>query len=139
MLLMLSRCPLGLKKLKTLFTSSIMFSATSFGYENYSPHPEYKTSETFTWYNIPIWGWILIALPIMGVVAICLALAAWKIIAQLARYDSFDTSEQSSQSVTQPRYKCPLCIKKIRRSSWKNHRQKCAKIQLKNKVRMAHF
>merc|ERR1711997_1152322 len=67
------------------------------GYESSFP-PEYKTSETFTWYNIPIWGWILIALPIMGIIAICVALAAWKIIAQLARYDTYESTAPSGGS-----------------------------------------
>jgi len=47
---------------------------------NYASPPEYKTSETFVLYNIPIWGWFLIALPIMGVVIICLALTVWNLL-----------------------------------------------------------
>ena len=113
-----------------------------YGYENFPP--EYKTSETFTWYNIPIWGWILIALPIMGIIAICVALAAWKVIAQLARYDTYEStsgssvanSSRNSSSSSNSRNNsstgkilCPLCVKKISERSWKSgrHRQKCAR------------
>lgn len=115
-----------------------------YGYENFPP--EYKTSETFTWYNIPIWGWILIALPIMGIIAICVALAAWKIIAQLARYDTYEStapsggsplatnssrnsSSSSSRNSSTGKILCPLCVKKISERSWKSgrHRQKCAR------------
>ena len=116
-----------------------------YGYENFPP--EYKTSETFTWYNIPIWGWILIALPIMGIIAICVALAAWKIIAQLARYDTYEStapsggsplatnssrnssSSGSSRNSSTGKILCPLCVKKISERSWKSgrHRQKCAR------------
>ena len=132
--------------LKILRSSSILFTATTKkaavygGYESSFP-PEYKTSETFTWYNIPIWGWILIALPIMGIIAICVALAAWKIIAQLARYETYESSSNSSSSNTSPRNSsnsssrnnskilCPLCVKKVSERSWKSgrHRQKCAR------------
>lgn len=124
--------------LQRAFNNLRYFSAsTVYGYEAYSPHPEYKTSETFTWYNIPIWGWILIALPIMGVIAICMALAAWKIIAQLSRYESsFEDMEASSEGQqrstarrTNNKILCPLCVKKISCRSWKSgrHRQKCAR------------
>ena len=125
------------KSLKSfLIYSYFYFTAAVFGYENgygVSP-PEYKTSETFTWYNIPIWGWILIALPIMGIIAICVALAAWKIISQIARYETYESSRDnytsssrnSSQNV---KILCPLCVKKISQRSWKSgrHRQKCAR------------
>ena len=125
-------------------SSSILFTATTKkaavygGYESSFP-PEYKTSETFTWYNIPIWGWILIALPIMGIIAICVALAAWKIIAQLARYDTYESSSSGSATNNSSRGSssrnnsgkilCPLCVKKISERSWKSgrHRQKCAR------------
>lgn len=109
------------------------FTAAVFGYaEGYGGHPEYKTSETFTWYNIPIWGWILIALPIMGVVAICVALAAWKIIAKLTRYESNDNSFRQNESNSSSRNKkvlCPLCVKRVNERSWRNgrHRTKCAR------------
>ena len=62
-----------------------VFTEAVFG--NYASPPEYKTSETFVLYNIPIWGWFLIALPIMGVVIICLALTVWKIIVYVTKFD----------------------------------------------------
>ena len=106
-------------------------TAAVFGYaEGYAGHPEYKTSETFTWYNIPIWGWILIALPIMGVIAICVALAAWKIIAQLTRYETTDPDLRAEQSNSRnKKVLCPLCVKRVNERSWRNgrHRTKCAR------------
>lgn len=88
---------------------------------NYAAPPEYKTSETFVLYNIPIWGWFLIALPIMGVVIVCFALAVWKIIVYVTKFDN--------RPRTDPKVLCPLCVKKIKEHAWKhgNHRVKCAR------------
>ena len=83
----------------------------------------------------------------MGIIAICVALAAWKIIAQLARYDTYEStapsggsppsatnssrnsSSSSSRNSSTGKILCPLCVKKISERSWKSgrHRQKCAR------------
>ena len=67
----------------------------------------------------------------MGVVAICVALAAWKIIAKLTRYESNDSSfrQNESNSSRNKKVLCPLCVKRVNERSWRNgrHRTKCAR------------
>ena len=70
----------------------------------------------------------------MGVVAICVALAAWKIIAKLTRYESNDSSfrqqnESYSSSSRNKKVLCPLCVKRVNERSWRSgrHRTKCAR------------
>ena len=71
----------------------------------------------------------------MGVVAICVALAAWKIIAQLTRYEVNEDSRRNSndsnsaQASRNKKVLCPLCVKRVNERSWRNgrHRTKCAR------------
>lgn len=92
-------------------------------YGNYASTPEYKNSDNYLLYNIPIWGWFLIAIPIMGVVLVCFALAAWKIIVYVTKFDN------SNRPRSDPKVLCPLCVKKVKEQNWKhgNHRVKCAR------------
>ena len=66
----------------------------------------------------------MIALPIMGVVIVCLALAAWKIIVYVTKFEDSNRPNRSD-----PKVLCPLCVKKVREQNWKhgNHRVKCAR------------
>ena len=107
---------------KKKIIKSFYFSGSVYG--NYAQPPEYKTSETFVLYNIPLWGWSLIALPIMGIVIVCLALAAWKIIVYVTKFEDSNRPNRSD-----PKVLCPLCVKKVREQNWKhgNHRVKCAR------------
>ena len=60
----------------------------------------------------------------MGVVIVCLALAAWKIIVYVTKFEDSNRPNRSD-----PKVLCPLCVKKVREQNWKhgNHRVKCAR------------
>ncbi len=63
----------------------------------------------------------------MGIIAICVALAAWKIFVQMTKEE---TAAQAQNNLRNRRkVQCPLCIRKVTERSWLSgrHRQKCAR------------
>jgi hypothetical protein len=87
------------------------------------------------WYQVPIWGWILICLPIMGIMALCMALTAWKIMTIITNRRSGGNTLENQQENNNSRrggskkVLCPLCVLKVSDQSWKSgrHRKKCAR------------
>lgn len=85
-----------------------------------------------TWADIPIWGWILILLPIVGLISLCVAILAWKLFHQIAHDPDQEANRTNHQRPTtvnnEVSVACPLCERPVSERSWQGgrHRRKCA-------------